>query len=147
MFSYFERPENLGPLTPPSLGFDIQTPGPLPMRPGAHIEYRIELGPVPLRWETEILDYAPGEGFTDVQLRGPYKAWFHEHVFEARGERTYMLDRVHYSVPLGPLGRVAHRLFVAPRLRRIFAFRSEAIERRFGVAHDDDPRSRTPTAA
>lgn len=31
----------------------------------------------------------------------------------ARGDQTYMVDRVHYTVPFGPIGRIAHRLFVA----------------------------------
>ncbi len=134
VFAFFERAENLGPLTPPSLAFDTKTPGPLRTEKGAQIEHRIKLGPVPMSWLTEIVDHESDSHFIDVQLRGPYRAWFHEHRFEARGSQTHMLDRVHYKVPFGPIGRVANRLFVQGQLRRIFGFRAAAIRRRFGEA-------------
>ena len=43
-----------------------------------------------------------------------------------------MHDLVEYAEPLGPLGRVAHVLFVERALDRIFDFRRDAIRRRFG---------------
>jgi hypothetical protein len=39
---------------------------------------------------------------------------------------------VEYAEPLGPLGRVAHALFVARALDRIFDFRRDAIRRLLG---------------
>jgi ligand-binding SRPBCC domain-containing protein len=132
VFPFFERPENLGPLTPPQLSFDIQGKLPEHMKAGAVIRYRIRLGPVPMGWETHILEHEHERGFIDAQTKGPYRSWYHEHRFEAVGDRTRMWDEVHYSAPLGPLGRIANWLFVAPQLRRIFAFRSRAIRARFG---------------
>jgi ligand-binding SRPBCC domain-containing protein len=134
VFPFFERPENLGPLTPPQLSFDIQGKLPEHMRAGAVIRYRIRLGPVPMGWETRILRHDHRKGFVDAQTRGPYRSWYHEHHFEAVGNRTRMIDEVHYSAPFGPIGRIANWLFVAPQLRRIFAFRSRAIRTRFGSA-------------
>jgi uncharacterized protein len=43
-----------------------------------------------------------------------------------------MEDRVCYAPPLGPLGRLANRLFIVPALRRIFQYRAEVIRLRFG---------------
>jgi hypothetical protein len=45
-----------------------------------------------------------------------------------------MRDRVWYAPPLGAVGRIAHRLFIAQQLRDIFAFRAAAIARRFGAS-------------
>jgi ligand-binding SRPBCC domain-containing protein len=45
-----------------------------------------------------------------------------------------MEDRVYYALPLGLLGAMAHRIFVAPMLRHIFGYRSDAIRLRFGGA-------------
>jgi ligand-binding SRPBCC domain-containing protein len=45
---------------------------------------------------------------------------------------TLVRDHVEYEVPLGPLGELANRLFVARQLRRIFDFRRTAIEAAFG---------------
>jgi ligand-binding SRPBCC domain-containing protein len=66
----------------------------------------------------------------DVQLSGPYRTWHHTHEFEpAAGGGTVIRDRVRYSLPLGPLGRMAHGAVVSRDLRRIFDFRSTAVER------------------
>ena len=67
-----------------------------------------------------------GERFVDQQLHGPYALWHHTHAFEADGpDHTLMRDTVRYALPFGPLGEVAHRLFVARDLERIFDFRRD----------------------
>lgn len=132
VFPFFSRAENLAVLTPPSMSFRILTPTPVAMQPGAVIDYRIGLGAVPMSWRTVIESWEPGVRFVDAQYRGPYRAWWHEHHFEAAGERTVMHDRVYYAPPLGILGRLAHRLFIGRMLRQIFDYRSTAIRLRFG---------------
>ena len=89
---------------------------PRELRQGALIEYRLKLHGVPIRWLTQIEEWAPGERFVDVQLRGPYALWHHTHEFEPAGDgHTLMRDTVRYALPLGPLGALAHKLFVSPR--------------------------------
>lgn len=147
VFDFFRRAENLGAVTPPTLAFEIETPRPISMGLGQRIAYRIRLGPVPMRWLTRIEAWEPSARFVDVQLRGPYRAWYHEHCFEARGDRTLMIDRVWYSPPLGVLGSIAQRLFVGPMLRRIFGYRRAAIALRFGLAEDGGDEVSDPLAA
>jgi ligand-binding SRPBCC domain-containing protein len=43
-----------------------------------------------------------------------------------------MEDRVFYTPPLGVLGRMAHRIFIAPTLRSVFRYRGDVIRLRFG---------------
>jgi len=62
----------------------------------------------------------PPRRFVDEQRVGPYRWWRHEHLFYAAGDGTLVLDRVQYGV-VG--GAVINALFVAPELRKIFAFR------------------------
>jgi hypothetical protein len=38
-------------------------------------------------------------------------------------------DEIDYALPLGPVGDVAHRLFVGRDLGRIFAYRQRAVSR------------------
>ena len=38
-----------------------------------------------------------------------------------------MRDTVRYALPLGPLGEIAHRLFVARDLERIFDYRTVSL--------------------
>jgi ligand-binding SRPBCC domain-containing protein len=42
-----------------------------------------------------------------------------------------MRDRVQYALPLGVLGRLAHRLSVKRDVESIFNFREEAMQRLF----------------
>ena len=132
VFPFFSNAGNLALLTPPRMSFQILTPGPIDMQTGTTIDYRIALGPIPMRWRTVIEEWQPGSGFVDAQHRGPYRAWWHEHRFEARGNTTEMHDRVYYAPPMGLLGRLANRLFIERMLRDIFEYRSRAIRLRFG---------------
>jgi ligand-binding SRPBCC domain-containing protein len=125
------------------MGFQI-TESPEGMRDGALISYRVRIGPVPIRWQTRIERWSPGEGFVDSQLRGPYHCWWHEHRFVADGPtRTVMEDSVLYTPPLGLLGRIAHFLFIRSELHGIFAHRASAIALRFGRGHDASRRQET----
>ncbi|HEX6885534.1 MAG TPA: TIGR01777 family oxidoreductase [Planctomycetota bacterium] len=132
-FRFFSAPDNLGLLTPIAMGFSIRARSG-PPAPGSTIDYRIRVGPLPLAWRTRFEAWSAEQRFVDVQERGPYSAWWHEHRFEARSGGTTMRDRVLYRLPLGPLGRLAHRLFVADQLGDIFAQRALAIRMRFGAS-------------
>jgi ligand-binding SRPBCC domain-containing protein len=66
--------------------------------------------------------------FEDVQERGPF-AWFrHEHRFESVGTGTRMHDRWEHRSPLGPLGRLADRLVLARYMRALLVTRNEALK-------------------
>lgn len=123
VFAFFSDARNLEAITPPWLGFRIRTPLPIQMREGARIEYTIRLGGVPLRWRTRIAEWQPGKRFVDVQERGPYASWLHEHDFSALGGGVLMHDRVRYALPFGPLGRALHGALVRGLLARIFDYR------------------------
>jgi ligand-binding SRPBCC domain-containing protein len=129
VFAFFADAFNLEEITPPWLRFRVVTPGPIEMAPGTLIEYRLRLHGVPVTWLTRIETWEPGERFTDVQVRGPYRSWHHTHSFEPHPDGTLVRDSVHYELPLGPLGRLAHAAFVRRDLERIFDFRHERVAR------------------
>jgi ligand-binding SRPBCC domain-containing protein len=131
VFAFYADAFNLETITPPWLGFRVVTPGPIHMRPGALIEYRLRLHGLPVRWVTRIERWEAGRRFIDVQLKGPYRLWHHTHDFEADGDTTIVRDTVRYALPLGPLGEVARRALVARDLERIFAFRHDAVAQSF----------------
>lgn len=134
VFPFFADARNLERLTPPELRFAILTPGPIEMRAGAVIDYRLSLVGVPFRWRTRIEVFEPEDRFIDVQARGPYKTWRHQHEFREVPGGTALYDRVEYELPFGPLGDVVHAAIVRRQLDAIFSYRRATIEGLFGRA-------------
>jgi ligand-binding SRPBCC domain-containing protein len=130
-FDFYVDALNLEPMTPPWLHFKVTTPGEPILRQGTLLDYRLRLHGVPVRWQTLIETWEPPRRFVDTQARGPYSLWEHTHLFEPEGDgATVIHDRVRYAIPLGPLGAIAHRLFVRRDLERIFDYRAEAASER-----------------
>jgi ligand-binding SRPBCC domain-containing protein len=130
VFPFFADARNLEAITPPFLRFSVVTPEPIEMRVGALIQYRLQLHGVPVRWLTSIQAWDPPHRFVDVQVTGPYALWHHTHTFSPCDGGTLMRDVVRYAIPFGPLGELAHRLFVARDVERIFAFRQQELAQR-----------------
>lgn len=128
VFPFFAEPRNLARITPPRLGFRIVSDGDLSMAPGLVIEYRVSPLLLPQRWVSEITLYEPPHRFVDEQRIGPYRKWHHLHEFEAVPGGTEIRDVVTYALPFGPLGTLAHALFVRRQLEGIFAYRSGVVE-------------------
>lgn len=128
-FRFFADADNLEAITPPFLRFRIVTPGPIEMRKGTLIEYRLRMHRIPVRWRTEITAWEPGRRFVDEQIAGPFATWHHSHTFEPHGDgATLMRDQVRYRMPLGPLGEIARVGLVDRDLARIFDYRREELE-------------------
>ena len=139
VFAFFAEPRNLERITPPWLRFRIVGEPPT-MAAGTQIHYRLRLHGIPVGWHTEITDWSPPHRFVDVQRRGPFALWEHQHTFETTNRGTLMRDTVDYSMALP---RVSNRLVVASDLRAIFEYRHAAIAAAFGAT---EPRSE-PEAA
>lgn len=126
-FAFFSDAANLERLTPPWLNFLIQTPMPVQMQPGVEIDYRIVLYGMPIPWRSRIDVWEPGRRFVDHQVFGPYRWWRHEHLFEAAGAATRVIDRVEYV----PRLRWFTHALVQRDVERIFTYRQETLPRLF----------------
>lgn len=140
-WNFFSDPANLPLITPENMQFRIISKGASASREriyaGQLIEYRLR--PLPFMrvyWMTEITHVVEGRYFIDEQRRGPYRLWHHQHHFREVAGGVEMRDIVHYQLPLGVLGVVAHRLLVAGRLEEIFAYRRKKVEEIFGKWDD-----------
>jgi ligand-binding SRPBCC domain-containing protein len=131
-WDFLASPANLDAITPDDLGFRITCPLAGKMFAGQIISYRIRLAPlVHATWVTEIKCVEEGRAFVDEQRFGPYRFWHHRHEFEVVPGGVLMRDKVHYALPFGPIGSIAHALFVRRKLEGIFRFRRDLLVRRF----------------
>jgi ligand-binding SRPBCC domain-containing protein len=135
VFAFFSNAFNLERMTPPEMGFRVLTPPPIEMRVGLLIDYRVKVLGFPVRWQSKITAWEPGVRFADVQTRGPFRYWEHQHTFERVLDEsgsetgTRVGDYVEYAVPGGEL---VHRWQVRPTNERVFAHRTACLEREFG---------------
>jgi ligand-binding SRPBCC domain-containing protein len=129
IFPFFAKAENLEMLTPPWLSFHIVSPLPIEMKIGALIDYRLKVKGFPIKWRTRISGWDPPNFFSDDQLKGPYRQWHHEHIFEDRDGGTLARDVVHFAAPGG---RIIHWLMIRRDVRQIFAYRSKKLREIFG---------------
>lgn len=129
IFPFFSDPLNLERITPPWLKFRVVSDLPIQMRKGTEIEYRLKIRGIPARWRSRITVWEPPYRFVDEQLRGPYRAWIHEHRFTEVESGTLCEDTVQYAPPGGAL---LNKLLVAKDIQKIFAYRTEQLQKIFG---------------
>jgi len=115
------------------MGFHILSGADTEMYPGQIIEYTVKplLG-IPMYWMTEIKNVKYKEFFIDEQRFGPYSLWYHKHFFKEIPGGVEVIDQVHYKLPLGFLGTIAHGLFVKRQLENIFDYRFKVLEEKWG---------------
>lgn len=131
VFAFFKTPQNLEAITPAWLRFRVLAATDAEVRKGTRIHYSLRLHGLPVRWVSRIAEYEENRLFADEQVAGPYRYWYHRHLFRPVPGGVEIEDVVEYRLPLGLLGRVAHACFVRRQLARIFDHRARAIAARF----------------
>lgn len=118
---FHRHPSSMAVITPPPVVVRFQQ-APASLGEGDEIRFTLWLGPLPLRWAARI-EALSSTGFTDRQVRGPFRLWFHRHTFlplsegvtEVRDEVTVALKR---HLLWGPVG-----LLMSLSLPLLFAYR------------------------
>lgn len=134
-WAFFSNPANLSEITPGDMGFKtISKYHGDKMYAGQLIEYSVRPIPgIPVYWMTEITHIKDKEYFIDEQRFGPYSFWHHQHQFKEINSGVEMTDIIHYKIPFWFVGDVVNRLLVEKKLKAIFRFRRETVEKKFGV--------------
>ncbi len=65
--------------------------------------------------------------FRDEMVRGRFRRFVHDHVFEPVDGGTRMIDLLEFESPLGPAGRLVDRLVLRSYLRRLLEVRSRVV--------------------
>jgi ligand-binding SRPBCC domain-containing protein len=127
VFRFFEDPANLERITPRWLRFAVVDASDARVRHGTEIEYRLRWQGISLRWRSRISEYRQDSHFADEMLVGPYRRWYHRHLFREVPGGVEMRDIVDYELPLGLVGDFVHAIVVRRQLRAIFDHRAHAI--------------------
>jgi len=131
-WKFFSNPHNLKLITPPELGLEITSRTKEHIYEGMIITYDLKLAIFfKTSWLTEITHVREPYFFTDEQKIGPYNLWHHQHLFEECDDGVIVKDIVHYSLPFGPVGSIANRIFVRKYLIDIFDFRKDFLDGHF----------------
>ncbi|MEJ5914868.1 hypothetical protein [Pseudokineococcus sp. 1T1Z-3] len=81
---------------------------------------------VPITWVAFVDDHEAGQGFSDQQVRGPFRYFHHTHTAVDEGTGSRYTDTLRL---VGPLGTRADRVLVRPLLRRTFRERHRRMRR------------------
>ena len=139
-WNFFSNAHNLLTITPPFLNLKVTNEifGD-EVYAGQIIAYKVKpLARIGISWVTEITHIQTKKMFVDEQRKGPYKLWHHQHHFKAIDGGTEMTDIVHYSLPLGIFGSIAHEM-VKKKLIQIFSYRFEKTNELFGTWPGETP--------
>ncbi|MBL29881.1 MAG: cell division inhibitor [Flavobacteriaceae bacterium] len=132
-WDFFSDPSNLKIITPKYMGFKIIDGDDKKIFPGQIIEYQVSplLG-IPVKWVTEITHVIDEKYFVDEQRFGPYALWHHKHFIKEINGGIVMDDIIHYKLPFGVIGQIAHPIIVKPKLDEIFNYRYKKLIEIFG---------------
>ena len=131
-WDFFATPKNLNKVTPSGLVFEITSDLPEKMYEGLMITYRIKpMFNIPVNWCTEITHIKDKMYFVDEQRKGPYSMWHHEHHFTSIEGGVLMTDILYYDIGKSVFGWIVGKLFVHKKVREIFKYRFEVLEKYF----------------
>jgi ligand-binding SRPBCC domain-containing protein len=145
VFRWHEQPGALAALTPARLVRIEQQEGGI--RDGGRVTVSIGVGAVRVRWALRHDGYIAGRRFCDEQVRGPFAAWRHAHVFEPIGlSQTLYEDRIEFAVTRhAALNRLAAAV-LRPVLTLAFASRHRTVRTSVERAQRGGARRRATVA-
>lgn len=127
-WEFFSNPSNLSKITPTEMKFEITSMVPPKIYPGLIITYKVSpLAFWRVGWVTEIKQAKENSYFIDEQRFGPYKFWYHIHIFRSVQDGVEMEDIVYFGLPFGLIGNIFGSKFVKNQLNRIFEYREKQI--------------------
>ena len=144
LYAWHIRPGAFARLAPPWQRFEVVGGAP-EIVDGSRVVLRMTKGPLRIRWVAEHRNVTPGRGFRDVQVRGPFALWEHDHLFEPAADGSSVLrDRIRFRPPAGALGRLLMEAHLRRDLESTFRYRhaTTAADLELHARFADRPRLR-----
>lgn len=128
LWNFHEKPDILQILTPPWQPVQIiRRQGGLEV--GAVSEFRIFLGPIPVKWVATHIECEPYRLFVDEQTERPMLSWIHRHQFTEENGKTRLTDAIAFELPGGFFAELLLGWWVELRLQDMFRYRHEVTKR------------------
>jgi len=95
---------------------------------GESVTFRARQFGLPVELCSRVTAFERPRFFRDEMVTGPFERFAHDHFFEPAAHGTLMRDVFDYRAPLGWLGKLADRLFLARRMTRLLAARNGVVK-------------------
>lgn len=123
VFAFYSDTNNLIKISPSSVKVKILKID-LPLKLNSIVELVVtQFGFFKSQWKVRLAEFEEYSVIGDLQVKGPFKYWYHRHCFEKQNGFTLMTDKLEYDLPMGILGKIAHKLFVRKMIEQQFEFR------------------------
>ena len=128
-FGFLVQPHNLQQVTDPTVGFKfVDMPEVLQL--GTRFEFLVQGFGLPQRILHEIVEFDAPHRYVENQVRGPFRHWVHEHLFEAiDGAGVRVIDRIEFEPPTGLVGLLLTVDRIQETLEDGFEFRHRELKR------------------
>ena len=132
VFAFFKNIENLALLTPQNLKFQFIKASSNETKKNTQIEYKIRIFAFSIKQKSIIQDFKNKEYFSDLQLKGLFASWYHQHFFysiEKEGKKGVLLeDKVFYRPPFLPFSLLGYGI-IKKKIQEVFTYRNQALKK------------------
>ncbi|MBX3440832.1 MAG: SRPBCC family protein [Planctomyces sp.] len=128
LYEFLLRPANVSRISDPRLGLNMVS-APDVVSVGSRIVFQVQGFGIVQTLEHEIIAVEAPRLIIEEQVKGPMKAWRHEHHFEAEETGVRMVDRVIFEPPGGVLGFLVKESKILESLEEGFLHREEELRR------------------
>jgi len=123
LFEFHAHVSNLAGISPPFPRLRIENASE-PTREGDLQHIVLGAGPLRYAWDARVRTVIPGSLIEDVQERGPFRRWRHQHRFGDAGPgHAQLTDAISFSILPGTAGAFLEYLFARPAIWLLLAWR------------------------
>jgi len=128
LFAFLLRPLNVQRISDPRLGLTFEQ-APEVVDTGSLIAFKVQAYGVVQHIEHQITAVDRPRLIVEEQIKGPMKAWRHEHHLSVKDDGVLMIDRVVFQPPGGMLGFLVKESSILDGLEDGFVHREQELRR------------------
>jgi len=127
LFAWHFRQRAFERLSPPWVGSPARGIAPV-LSEGIEVPITVHKFGFPFDWTIKVIEVETDKKFVDVQAKGPFAHWRHEHMFETLPDRkSVMEDKISFGMPLPLITEPILASAVESDLNRYFRYRHEVL--------------------